>query len=487
MNLIRKILSYPLHPYLVCLYCLTKANADLHISTQYWSEMLGLLLLFGFITAILQFGFKFIWSSNINGSIVLSIVLFINFFLFPIHKTINYLLPLVERVRYSFLIISSIGLLIALFLFIERKIQHTQISQYLTVLLLLFISIDISKWIYDTLIGSKEILSQNLSISNQPKNYNIYLIVPDGYASNENLMKYWNYDNSPFIYDLKKKGFFIAKNPRSNYRYTVQSISSMLELDYFSFFATEPFMEARIANNRVMQILNAYNYRCTITDFNEHSYLYNPNNLKLDIQELLYYQSAIYFFDIPITNIQNEKKVNNITVLKNIFKTKHTSPVFHYVHSMTTHYPFKNKETDTLEDTAFINIKGSETCRAWTAIRGNDYRTLGKRGDSILLNKYLGKIKETNNILQNTLNESWSNVKDNSIIIVLSDHGFRNLNGQPEDYKPEAYQNFCAVYFPDQDYSMLTDTITPINVLRISVNKAIGTNMPYIPDKTNLR
>lgn len=486
MNVLHKILSYPLHPYLVCLYCLTKANADLHISTQYWFEMLGLLLVFWSITAVLQFIFKLIWSSNTNGSIILSMALFVIFFLWSIHKTINYILPVVDRVRYSFIIIVAGLFFIGLFLIIKRKRDYDKISHYLTILLLLFITLDISQWIYDSLIDSNEKLSKELSISNQKNNYNIYLIVPDGYASNDNLMKYWHFDNTPFISDLKNKGFFIAKAPRSNYRYTVKTISTMLNLNYFASSVIEPYMEESIHNNIAMHFLDAYKYKCTVTDFNESSYLYRPDRIKTNIRAYLYNQSSAYFLKIPIKQ-KEEISVDNIKILRNLFSKRDSLPVFHYLHSMITHTPYYNKETDISQDTAFSNLDGDQICRKWVDIHGNKYRTLGAKGDSIFLNTYLKKIKETNLILSETLNKAWNNIKDNSIVIVMSDHGFRCLNGQPEDYKPEAYQNFCAVYFPDQDYSTLTDTITPINVMRMTVNKAIGTNLSYLQDKTNLR
>lgn len=483
MTTIQKLKAYPWHPYLVCLYCLTKANADLHISTQYWVEILGLFLFFAAITAIFQFVFKFIWSSNTNGSIVLSIGLFILFFLYPIHKTINYILPIVERVRYSFLIVVLIGFIIALFLFIKKSKHYTQISQYLNVLIILFIGIDIYKWVYDDIVDSKVALLNKISIYNKNNKYNIYLIVPDGYASNTNLKKYWYFDNNAFISDLDKKGFFIPKNPRSNYRYTVQSISSMLNLNYFETSVSEPLMAASVLNNTTMQFLHQHNYKCYITDWDGNNYTYDPYNVKIDINAFLYNQSAAYFLGIPIYNtIANN---NNTQQLESLFTNKNETPLFYYIHSMLTHHPYKNKKNEVDKDTAYSNT--FTVYGKWLDGQGNDFRTLGKRGDSILLNKYLSKIKETNNIIQDKLNEHWNSIKNNSIIIVMSDHGFRFLNGYPEDFKQEAYQNFCAIYFPDQDYSTLTDTITPINVLRMSVNKAVGTKMPYLPDKTNMK
>ena len=494
-----KIGEYPLHPYLVCLYCLTKANADLRISTDFWFEMFGLLLLlFWTITFFLQFIFKFLMSSNINGSIALSLLLFINFFLYPIHKTINYILPIVDRVRYSFFILTALWLLMSLFLFFYKKKDFTPISRYLSILFLLLSFIDISKWVYDIHNNSKETLLKQLTISEDPKNYNIFLIVPDGYASNKNLVKYWHFDNNELIDSLEDKGFFIAKNSRSNYRYTTKSISSMLNLDYFESSVTEPFMDVKIADNLTMHFLASQEYRCSIFDADSHDYLFDPHSVKINIKNYLYQQSAIYFLAttahiyLNFENIPVQHKEHNVFKrLRQVFESQKASvslKQFAYCHSMLTHYPFKLPLNDSIKKLLNDNFS-DDTNLSWIAGFDDKPRSIGTVGDSLLLNHYLLTLKQTNDSLLTILNDYWQDIKTNSIVIIMSDHGFRSLPGKAEDYKSETYSNFCAIYFPDQDYSTLTDTdtITPINVIRMSVNKAVGTKLLYLPDKTYLR
>lgn len=494
MTTIQKLKAYPWHPYLVCLYCFVKAIADLQISTHYWFGMLGLLLIYWSITGVLQGIFRFIWSSNTPGSIALSALLFLNFFLLPLHKTINYIFPIVERVRFSFLILATLWLILAVFLWVKKNKNYKLLSQYLIIVLLLYSAFDSSKWCYNTLFSAKQIRFEPSTILKK-KNYNIYLIVPDGYASNESLLKYWHFDNNEFLADLKNKGFFIPQNPHSNYRYTIQSISTMLNLNYWQTSPTELFMETQIADNALMNFLSSQKYHCRIFDFTNHDYTFNTETTTVNIKKYLYLQSSIYFlastFDIYI-DVENLPSLpNNNSVFDRtreiLSSSKDTlSKQFAYSHIMLTHPPFlypKGKQTDLsleelLPDPLYIK---------WVAGSDNKNRTLGSYGDSLLMRQYLLKVKQTNDSIQTLLNQPWTSIKENSIVIIMSDHGLRILPGQPIDFQAEAYSNFCAVYFPDKDYSTLTDTITPINVLRMTVNKVLGTNLSYLPDKTNLK
>lgn len=72
----------------------------------------------------------------------------------------------------------------------------------------------------------------------------------------------------------------------------------------------------------------------------------------------------------------------------------------------------------------------------------------------------------------------------NSIIVILSDHGSRVLkNVTPAIKEEESYSNFCAIYYPDGDYSGVYDSISPINVMRLVLNKTLTTNFEKLPKK----
>ena len=68
----------------------------------------------------------------------------------------------------------------------------------------------------------------------------VYLIIMDAYTCDDVLRDVHGYDNSPFLELLEEMGFYVARGSLSNYRPTIMSISSMLNMayiqDYPSFF-----------------------------------------------------------------------------------------------------------------------------------------------------------------------------------------------------------------------------------------------------------
>jgi hypothetical protein len=62
----------------------------------------------------------------------------------------------------------------------------------------------------------------------------IFYIILDGYAREDVLEKLYQYDNSQFVNDLQRKGFFVASLSRANYIQTLLSLSSSLNLQYLN-------------------------------------------------------------------------------------------------------------------------------------------------------------------------------------------------------------------------------------------------------------
>lgn len=67
------------------------------------------------------------------------------------------------------------------------------------------------------------------------KKYNVYHLVLDEYPDTKSLKKYQNFDNSDFESFLRDKGFYVVKNSFSNYRISVESIPSILNMDYYNY------------------------------------------------------------------------------------------------------------------------------------------------------------------------------------------------------------------------------------------------------------
>ena len=60
----------------------------------------------------------------------------------------------------------------------------------------------------------------------------IYYIILDGYGRQDTMSHLYGFDNEPFLKELEKRGFFIARESISNYAQTHLSLSSTLNFEY---------------------------------------------------------------------------------------------------------------------------------------------------------------------------------------------------------------------------------------------------------------
>ncbi len=69
-----------------------------------------------------------------------------------------------------------------------------------------------------------------------------------------------------------------------------------------------------------------------------------------------------------------------------------------------------------------------------------------------------------------------------ALILLIGDHGYRNEKLPGND--SAQFQNLCAVYYPDGNYAGWTNHTTLVNAMRLLHNKALGTALPLLPEKT---
>jgi hypothetical protein len=62
----------------------------------------------------------------------------------------------------------------------------------------------------------------------------IYYIILDGYARSDAMRRLFDYDNSPFLESLERKGFYVARRSTANYCQTPLSPSSYLNMSYLN-------------------------------------------------------------------------------------------------------------------------------------------------------------------------------------------------------------------------------------------------------------
>jgi hypothetical protein len=69
------------------------------------------------------------------------------------------------------------------------------------------------------------------------------------------------------------------------------------------------------------------------------------------------------------------------------------------------------------------------------------------------------------------------------VLIIEGDHGNRFAKWG-EAIREKHFMNLNTYYFPDKDYSMLYDSISPVNSFRVVLNKYFQAGLPLLKDST---
>ena len=105
-------------------------------------------------------------------------------------------------------------------------------------------------------------------------NPDIYHIVLDGYGRHDFLKDYYDFDNGGFLDWLEHKGFYVARESRSNYSSTRFSLTSALNFQYLN--EIPPTRQwaffNKLQNNRVMTFLKERGYNVVAFDTGQRSF-----------------------------------------------------------------------------------------------------------------------------------------------------------------------------------------------------------------------
>lgn len=348
----------------------------------------------------------------------------------------------------------------------------------------------------------KAIAKENVENAKEIKDYinkkpNIYFIILDGYINSQAAYKYYNFDNSQFIKTLRSKGFYVADYGISNYGHTKFSVPSMLNFNYLENLGIKPDNKAISINDKLNSlyinnklttdfISNKYNLyyinleNAIARNFNE-KYVYKtflpPDNTSEYTLKNMVLQNSFLFFNTNNFGLAHRTNVYAaFDYIKECSNNK-TSNKFIFAHILTPHFPYIFDEKGNLPEP-----KAREEL-----IINTNKNTYAPNSTS-----YLKQIKYVNNLaidLFDTINKS----DKEAVVIFISDHGYVPQKDYPlskpvfaffndDDYYVRA-GNLEAIYFPDGDYSMLYDSITPVNLVRVLLNKYFDAKLPLIEDK----
>jgi len=312
-----------------------------------------------------------------------------------------------------------------------------------------------------------------LNPENLQKMPDVYFIILDKYGRADALKDFYHYDNAEFINGLEELGFWVADCSRTNYSFTVMSLSSQLNMAFVEDLTNQPSLKttrALIRNNVVHKAFEELGYTTiafemgfTWGNMKHFDYFFDeiPDNIDtwaLDPFEIMYLRSTmgIFLFDgdtkigtsVSMTDIEEKAARTKLIldVLPEIPKLKGNK--FVHAHIITPHPPYIFNADGTLNpDPDEVDpMEGYRQQLAYIEPR----------------------ILE---VLEKIIDES----PRPPIIILEGDHGFG---------RKYVTSNLLALYLPNQDQPELEDNMTLINVFPYIFNTYFGTQIPMLPDQS---
>jgi hypothetical protein len=96
--------------------------------------------------------------------------------------------------------------------------------------------------------------------------------------------------------------------------------------------------------------------------------------------------------------------------------------------------------------------------------------------------KFLAYLKYTNKKIEDLVDVICKN-DSNSIVIVMSDHGYRGYNNTGV-IEPLQFDNICAVRFPGRNYLPIKEKWSNVNFFRYLFNCEFNQKIPYLSDSS---
>jgi hypothetical protein len=414
-------------------------------------------------------------------------LLFINFFFGVVVEWLNRIAKDSVLTKYSFLLSVTFLLLVIIFIWLKRKKRiPVRLIAVINIFLIMILLVD-SGWLVSK-INSKNYNTQfSDSISLMPftakEKPNIYLIITDGYAGDTELKDMFAFDNSDFKNALSQRGFHNIKNTTSNYNYTVISMASALNMTYLRLrhnnlkdnlrdglrAIRETRLETFLKNNgykiKNLSIFESNDRRNGPKDFfylNSYQLL-TSSTLLYHITAVIYFKLVqklkLQFFDRGQTYTAQKSNDHIYSKTIELSKIMSDTPCFVYTHLLMPHVPyyFDNNGNPNSFDKLLEDNKFSKK-------------------------DYLQYLQYDNKKLITLIDEIRKNSADPPVIILMSDHGFRQFK-EPVDKKYH-FSNLISIYLPDSNYSRFYDGMSNVNVFRTFLNAEFEQNLPLAKDST---
>lgn len=388
---------------------------------------------------------------------------------------------------------AGLGLAIA---FARRGRHTTPLTRFLNVacsILLAWPLFAIASSLYEIrshASGSRDTTAAALRYQGRPPD--IFYVVLDGYGRADVIERDFGYSNSEFLGELRKRGFVIAEQARSNYSQTDLSVSSSLNSEFVQDLveplgnasAERALADERIDKNATIEALRPLGYRFIAITTGAPSIRFASADQALEATngERLYWEAIWSWTPFPPTHvITSDYSQRRRELLYSGFETLSASaapvaaPRFVFAHILAPHPSFVVDETGRLHPRGPAGL--------WDA---NDFIKYGGTPESYR-DGYVAQLKFVNRRLLEAIDEVLKHDSPKPIVILQGDHGPR-LDFHHDDFSKvnpkQAFPILFAVHGPKNLQEAIHSDITPVNLFRVVFNTVFRAQRPLLPDRS---
>jgi hypothetical protein len=318
----------------------------------------------------------------------------------------------------------------------------------------------------------------------------IYYIVLDGYTRGDALLEDLRYDNSAFLTDLERLGFYVAECARSNYARTDGALTSALNMEYKAAIQQDLLRQgldpaltlSLIKDSSVRHRLEELGYDTVAfqtgydwsnwrdADVYLSAALHPLASGRFSAFEALFLEStalrlwldtryALALSDDHDVGIRYgghiELQLNILDQLPGIATLQ--QPTFTFAHILIPHIPYIfAPDGEIRSDPGFFS--------------GEDSTPIDDRYERI---GYTGGVEFVNGRILEIVESLIENSDPSPIIIIQGDHGLDDDN---------RFEVLSAFHFPGPDDPPLYSSITHVNTFRLLFDQYFGTDLGLLPD-----
>lgn len=328
---------------------------------------------------------------------------------------------------------------------------------------------------------------------------NVYVLVFDGYGRRDVLRDVYGFDNY-LVTDLRSLGFFVADRAAANYAQTASSLASSLNLDYIpALMKIEESTTSRrtlgdlIERSRFVDAfagagyeIRSYASEYTMVRLRQASERSIPFGHIGEFGYAAYESTAVpavlQAFGLPRgwlpLELHRRHVLWTLDRLAQDEVNEESRPALVFAHLLAPHPPFAFNADGSDRQTRVpaLFVDGGDAWRAVAQGSGESYQS-----------GYVDSVRFLNPRIVSIVREVLGRSRRPTIFLIHGDHGpgtrLRWDDPAVSDMR-ERMGILLAMRFPDGELPAIGALTTPINVYRAIMNRALGTSLPTLEDKS---